>query len=1297
MPSASTIAAQKRKAIKKELRAAIYTATARKCLRNDDVRLILDRAADKSSSVKSDVLKHYTGILYDAIGNEITITKKKQFQKMVKPDIIPQTPVVKVVPVHTVIISVRQKLDGRISEPLTFSTELKGDVTQERVNEWVDEEFSKHRYFSGRYTVYGRVLWHVVGTVAKAVELKRSKKVIDKEIAARAAAVARSRNWAQLVQQSIDSLNPDHSLFIDDAPNRDGGNPIKMHGLAYEDLTTRPGYCAIDSIFHLLKPFIKNITVEEIQAVANGRTTPATCEARIKDGEIYSSYMTGYGTTAREIITIAKHYNCPVYGRMQTGELFVKEIAKTNRHIGPCICFYSTQSHLYLITDPKTIKSVVQSHVEGSTYKIAAEEKEHVKDKKFDTIYDNLSYSQLQDVKDCVVFYTKTTLQSLFFKIFRVENTIYATRGSGISYTHIFYKNNVQLMIDPNASSRHLVAGTPMSWRHIKAICDTSDIPFNGQCLASIAKSYSKKILDEINKRMNITEKIKVDVLGKSSGNCNMCRKPFTDVDPVEYDHITPVCQGGKTDKGNLQALHKSCHKLKCDQEQEAGVYNMQQKVTISEFNPEVQKLVDETPFFKALAHIETVGFYDENMPIYYHDMTKCRRNVMKYNKYDYPIFTVLDNITVYRDEELKPGFYYVEPVRPKNFKGLWFFKGNKFYAMPKVAMALEEGLITKDQIKYAYTSAITLPANFFTQIIDDLVNKCGLTYDIAKLLINTLCGLLGKTKYKTGKSIHSVSPHEIAVFCLKNPSYKNVCLPIGGPKMPDWLTGTHPDVRYFINKYSSEKLVEEPEYEDRHLYLAYKKEEISREATEVLLYNYIIDMESMELYKLSRLIQKKGGRVVWVNTDCVGYQRTDGEEDENGKLVDKAYDLSSHMWDPDTTDTPKYHVENKGDGAPDLFSRGVGDVTETFTFTPHKWDMIKDPGTNDFSGLISTVLDANKSVFISGSPGTGKSTLSNQIITEIKKRGITDKQILVSAPTNRAAMVLQNGITCHRLISSLCGPRKTLMKDRINKVKYIVCDEVSMMASSFYNLFLKIKKMNKNIIWIFVGDFLQLAPVKDRAEFDYEHSYALWYLCGGRKVVLTKCRRSDDRLYNIYMSGIHKVNKRGGHQFETDPKYNNTMHIAYTNAKVREINEVCQQRYLSRVIKKGEKTKISAIPDVYRASVDMYLCRGLPLIAFKTVTEKGVIVTCKNEFLKVCRVEGEGVILTRENGTEITAPLKTFAEVFRLAFAITAHRSQGATITENYTIHEWDRMDQRLKYVALSRGKNPEHISVNK
>jgi len=70
-----------------------------------------------------------------------------------------------------------------------------------------------------------------------------------------------------------------------------------------------------------------------------------------------------------------------------------------------------------------------------------------------------------------------------------------------------------------------------------------------------------------------------------------------------------------------------------------------------------------------------------------------------------------------------------------------------------------------------------------------------------------------------------------------------------------------------------------------------------------------------------------------------------------------------------------------------------------------------------------------------------------------------------------------------------------------------------------------------------------------------------------------------------------------------------------------------------------------------------------------------------------------------REDGEEreMSISFDEFQKLFYVAWCITIHKSQGSTFNHEYTVHEMEhpRFDNRLKYVALSRSTNIEHIKV--
>ncbi len=63
---------------------------------------------------------------------------------------------------------------------------------------------------------------------------------------------------------------------------------------------------------------------------------------------------------------------------------------------------------------------------------------------------------------------------------------------------------------------------------------------------------------------------------------------------------------------------------------------------------------------------------------------------------------------------------------------------------------------------------------------------------------------------------------------------------------------------------------------------------------------------------------------------------------------------------------------------------------------------------------------------------------------------------------------------------------------------------------------------------------------------------------------------------------------------------------------------------------------------------------------------------------------------ITIENGLEklVNINIPDFQKYFLVGYATMTHSAQGLSIGEPYIIHEWHRIDQRLKYVALSRSR---------
>jgi ATP-dependent exoDNAse (exonuclease V) alpha subunit len=339
---------------------------------------------------------------------------------------------------------------------------------------------------------------------------------------------------------------------------------------------------------------------------------------------------------------------------------------------------------------------------------------------------------------------------------------------------------------------------------------------------------------------------------------------------------------------------------------------------------------------------------------------------------------------------------------------------------------------------------------------------------------------------------------------------------------------------------------------------------------------------------------------------------------------------------------------------------------------------------TYDYDGTAEDkakkIVESKISCHIDGLAGTGKSYLTNRIIDELK---INHKRYLAFSPTNKGALII-GGKTIHSIFYKFRHNKYKLL-DVLKYVEYIIIDEISMMIEMFYQLFVMIKKLFPNIIFIITGDFGQLPPVKDRWNGeDYKTSPAMYELCSGNRIQLTKCRRSDDILFKLCQN-VSTVNVEDFMQ--TEPTY---LNLAYThNTRIR-INHQCMERYIKEYNKKYVSLyKCKSNPKTQ----NLKLCEGMPVITHTTNKKLRIL---NSERYIIQEITEDNIIVKDETRT-ITIKLNDFHKFFYIGFCITIHASQGETFTEKYTIYDWNfnMFCNRAKYVALSRATSINNIQI--
>ena len=76
---------------------------------------------------------------------------------------------------------------------------------------------------------------------------------------------------------------------------------------------------------------------------------------------------------------------------------------------------------------------------------------------------------------------------------------------------------------------------------------------------------------------------------------------------------------------------------------------------------------------------------------------------------------------------------------------------------------------------------------------------------------------------------------------------------------------------------------------------------------------------------------------------------------------------------------------------------------------------------------------------------------------------------------------------------------------------------------------------------------------------------------------------------------------------------------------------------------------------------------------------------------------KNETIVKSTIDQRELTIDNKEINKIFYPAYAITIHASQGCTIKEPYTIHQFSYLDKHLRYVALSRANLYDNIHIFK
>ncbi len=380
------------------------------------------------------------------------------------------------------------------------------------------------------------------------------------------------------------------------------------------------------------------------------------------------------------------------------------------------------------------------------------------------------------------------------------------------------------------------------------------------------------------------------------------------------------------------------------------------------------------------------------------------------------------------------------------------------------------------------------------------------------------------------------------------------------------------------------------------------------------------------------------------------------------------------------------------------------------------------------------------KSVFLTGSPGAGKTYVLNQFITQAEQKG---KRVAVTASTGIAATHI-GGTTIHswsglgirdelspRDLTWLGGNEKLIK--RYNTTDVLVIDEVSMLHGKRLDMINEAAKLLREseesfggLQVILVGDLFQLPPVnrstsltagREQEADDFVHLSLAWqelnpticYLLeqhrqtGGGLLEVLEAMRSNS--LEDYHEGLlaERLGEQADEMTITRLYAHNADVDMINQEKLREL-EGEQHRYQMRT--SGAQAKVEQLTRGILAPEELILTEGAEVMFVANNFTKGFVngtrgrVVGFKDDLPIIELEGgKRRVAVEPNSWTLEEDGKQRAEAsqlpLRLAWAITIHKSQGMSL-DSAEIDLSRSFTPGMGYVALSRVRSLEGLYLS-
>jgi ATP-dependent DNA helicase PIF1 len=390
--------------------------------------------------------------------------------------------------------------------------------------------------------------------------------------------------------------------------------------------------------------------------------------------------------------------------------------------------------------------------------------------------------------------------------------------------------------------------------------------------------------------------------------------------------------------------------------------------------------------------------------------------------------------------------------------------------------------------------------------------------------------------------------------------------------------------------------------------------------------------------------------------------------------------------------------------------------------------------------------IQEGKSIFLTGPGGTGKSYLLKMIYDLIPNK--TGKHVAVTAMTGCAALLLgPHARTLHswtgiglgkepsRFLAGMVRRSKKAIQ-RWQDTDILVIDEVSMLTPELLeklNTIAQILRKNGKPMGglqvVFVGDFYQLPPVFKESECAFAFESTTWASLIKDTIQLTKIQRQIDPVFQKILSEA----REGSLSPESLSVLESRMNLKWKKLKIRptllftrrtevdHVNDINMKLLLAdetvdREIYEASPKDLSSLKaddrkliekmdkdSQYATSLTLAVGAQVMLLINKDFElghmngSRGVITGFTEARLPIVQFKnGEPVTIDKhswESNEKLGLTRKQIP--LRLAYAITIHKAQGATLDSALIDIGRSTFEAGQAYVALSRVKSLEGLYI--